>query len=154
MKRINMRTIQRDIVGAFIFSADNKLLLGKSIDGGVYPDSWIVPGGGVEPDETMADAIKREILEETGIDISGAVIEEMNGVLSGESEKVLRDTNERALVEMKFYNFKVTLLKKSTDIILAHDDDFVQSKWFTANELKKIKLSPPTMASLKKLGLI
>ncbi len=149
-----MRTIQRDIVGAFIFSADNKLLLGKSIDGGVYPDSWIVPGGGVEPGETRADAIKREVLEETGIDISDAVVEEMKDTLHGESEKVLRDTNEKVLVEMKFYNFKVSLAKNSTDIILAHDDDFVQSRWFSSSELKKIKLSPPTMASLKKLGLI
>lgn len=67
-----MRTIQRDIVGAFIFSSDNKLLLGKSIKGGVYPDYWIVPGGGMEPDETKVEAVKRETLEETGIDISEA----------------------------------------------------------------------------------
>ena len=55
--------------GAFLFSKDNKLLLGRSIRGGVYPDCWIVPGGGVEPDETNLDTLKRETKEETGIDI-------------------------------------------------------------------------------------
>lgn len=29
-------------------------------------DCWITPGGHIEPDETPADAAKREVLEETG----------------------------------------------------------------------------------------
>ena len=33
---------------------------------------WEVPGGGVVAGESSADAVKREILEETGIDVTGA----------------------------------------------------------------------------------
>ena len=33
---------------------------------------WEVPGGGVRAGEDGADAVKREILEETGIDVTGA----------------------------------------------------------------------------------
>jgi 8-oxo-dGTP pyrophosphatase MutT (NUDIX family) len=149
-----MRTIQRDIVGAFLFSADNKLLLGESIKGGVYPDCWIVPGGGVEPDETKIEALMRETKEETGIDISDANIEEIEGALSGKSEKVLRDTGEKVLVEMKFYNYRVNLTEQSDVIKLLHEDDFIEACWFSVDELNSTKLSPPTVTTLQKMKLI
>lgn len=149
-----MRTIQRDIVGAFIFSADNKLLLGKSIKGGVYPDAWIVPGGGVEPDESKIDAIRRETLEETGLDITNAHIEVIDGALTGQSEKTLRDTGETVIVDMKFYNYKVTLSETSDSIQLLHEDDFIQARWFGIDELESLTMSPPTVITLKKMNLI
>src|SRR5262249_6197136 len=104
-----MRVIERDIVGAFIFSTDKKLLLGKSYDGGVYKDAWIIPGGGVNPGETKLEALKREVLEETGIDLGDAKINEMNIELNGESNKTLRDTGETVHVLMTFFNFIVHL---------------------------------------------
>ena len=149
-----MRTIQRDIVGAFIFSNDSKLLLGKSIKGGVYPDCWIVPGGGVDPGETKIEAIKRETLEETGINISKADIEKIDGALSGQSEKVLRETGEKVLVEMKFYNYKITLTEIADSGTLLHEDDFIEAEWFKIDELKSLNLSPPTATTLQKLGYL
>lgn len=32
-----------------------------------YPEFWIVPGGGVEPNETDAETAIREVLEEAGV---------------------------------------------------------------------------------------
>jgi diphosphoinositol-polyphosphate diphosphatase len=32
-----------------------------------YPERWIVPGGGVEQDETNAETAERELLEEAGV---------------------------------------------------------------------------------------
>ena len=69
-----MRTIHRDIVGGFIFSKDNKLLLGKNRKGGVYEGSFVVPGGGIEEGETKEIALQREMKEETGIDTNNASI--------------------------------------------------------------------------------
>lgn len=149
-----MRTIQRDIVGAFLFSRDYKLLLGKSIKGGVYPDCWIVPGGGVEADETNEEAVIRETLEETGIDITSAKIEQIAGALNGQSEKTLRETGEKVLVEMKFYNFKATLDGKADDISISNEDDFIEARWFSVEELKSLKLSPPTITTLQKIGCL
>lgn len=146
-----MRIVYRDIVGAFIFSADNKLLLGK---GGVYANAWIVPGGGIEEGETKYDAINREIAEETGIDISKGLAEEVSGAITGESEKTLRDTGEQVLVKMTFYNFTVKLPLSADKIALRTDDDFKEARWVPVAELPKLSLSAPSVTTLKKLGYL
>lgn len=146
-----MRTIQRDIVGAFIFSSDKKLLLGK---GGVYKDCWLVPGGGIEPGETNEEAVIREVLEETGIDISQFKLQQMIGALSGESEKILRDTQEKVLVTMNFINYLVDIPMPADQIRLVTVDDFLEPRWFRSDELYHVELSPPTKTSLYKIGFI
>src|SRR3990167_1019390 len=136
-----MRTIQRDIVGAFIFSQDNKALLGKTA---AYEGLWVVPGGGIEEDETKLQALIRETLEETGIHIGKAKITPFEEVHAGESEKILRGTGERVLVKMNFYDFKILLAKSADEIKLKTEDDFTEATWFSKEELQKLKLSPPT----------
>lgn len=79
---------------------------------------------------------------------------QIEGALSGQSEKVLRETNEKVLVEMKFYNFKVTLTELADSVTLIHEDDFIEAKWYTIDELKNLKLSPPTITTLQKLGCL
>lgn len=149
-----MRTIKRDIVGAFIISADGKLLMGKSLNGGMYAGHWIVPGGGVEPGETKLEALKREMLEEIGVDISGAETRRMDFVFPGTAEKVLRGSGERVLADMTFYNFTVQLNQPAANIQLKTEDDFVDPQWFPFKDLKNLPMSPPSRITLKKLGYL
>ena len=151
---MSLRTIKRDIVGAFIFSSDGKLLLGKNIKGGVYSGCWVIPGGGIETGETKVDALKREVKEEVGIEIANAEIEQIDGILKGQSEKVLRETGEKVLVDMDFYNFKVILQENADMVQFVHEDDFTDARWFDVEELGSLKLSPPTITTLQKIGLL
>lgn len=59
---------------------DNKVLLGHRVTngmdtGGIYePDSWCLPGGKQEYDETIFEGAKREVKEETNLDIDDLVV--------------------------------------------------------------------------------
>lgn len=149
-----MRTIERDIVGAFIFSSEDKVLLGHNKKGGVYQDQLVVPGGGIENNESHVDALKREVLEETGIDITNATITAIEGVSIGESEKTLKDTGEHVLVKMHFYDFKVQLTNTSGQIKLKFEDDYAEAEWYTPSELISTTIGPATKSTLQKLNFI
>jgi len=51
-------------VGALIVNPEGKLLLIRSHK---WHDRWVIPGGHVELGETLEGALRREILEETGL---------------------------------------------------------------------------------------
>lgn len=148
-----MRTIRRDIVGAYLFSSDNYLLLGKS-NRGTYEGMWIIPGGGVETDESYEQALIREVFEETGLDISNEKIEKMNISLSGQSKKILKDTGEEVLGIYDFFNYTVRLKKKSKDIVVTAGDDYTEPKWHKIEDLHKLELPEPSITSLKHMGIL
>lgn len=148
-----MRTIYRDIVGGFIFSADDKVLLGKNRKGGVYEGSYVVPGGGVDDGETKEQALVREMREETGIDITRGLVVEIHAS-SGEHEKTLRDTGERVFVKMNFYDYRIILPENADKITVIAEDDWMSPRWFTANELAKESIAPPTSRTLQKIGFL
>lgn len=149
-----MRIVERDIVGAFILSSDDKILLGHNKKGGVYQDQLIVPGGGIESGESRLDALGREVMEETGINIAGAVVEEIEGHSTGESEKTLRDTGERVLMKMSFYDFKVMLPLLANEVVLKFEDDYSYAEWFSSEELDGRPIGPATKATLEKIKFI
>lgn len=148
-----MRTITRDIVGAFFFSKDSKVLLGKNQKGGVYGGSYVVPAGGIEDGETKEKALRREMLEETGIDVRMGEIAQIN-VSSGAHEKTLRGSGERVFVEMTFYDYRVQLAEDAENIIVTAEDDWAEPRWFTAEELVGQSISAPTKKTLTNIGFL
>ena len=51
------------VVYALIQNQERKVLLVNNTDGG----GWSLPGGKVEKGETLVEALKREVMEETGL---------------------------------------------------------------------------------------
>jgi len=149
-----MRTIKRDIAGAVLFSNNKHVLIGKNVKGGVYEDLWVIPGGGIDEGESKEEAAKREILEEVGIDISDAKIEPIELIQTGTTEKTLRDTGERVLVDMTFYNFKVTIDLPAKNIPIRLEDDFGHAEWVPIHKLAEKAYSPSVENLFRSLGLI
>lgn len=148
-----MRTIQRNIAGGVLVSKDGKIFLAQHKVGGVYQNCWLIPGGGVEEGETTEQALVREMMEETGIDISNCTIESV-GTDRGTAEKTLKTTGEHVLVDAFFNDFRVQLPYNAADIPPVPDNEFSESGWFTTEEIAHFKLSPPTETLFRKLGYI
>jgi ADP-ribose pyrophosphatase YjhB (NUDIX family) len=111
-------------VGAVIKDAAGRLLLIKR---GHEPGTglWTLPGGRIEPGETDQEAVAREILEETGLEVAC-------GRLAGEAELPGPDGS---VIYVRDYLAVVTGGK------LAADDDAADAAWVTAAELAGLPLT-------------
>jgi 8-oxo-dGTP diphosphatase len=69
-------------VGAVVVSAGHLLLVRRGRPPGA--GAWSVPGGRVETGETLSAAVRREVLEETGVDVEP-------GPLVGWAERINAD---------------------------------------------------------------
>jgi len=73
----------RPSVSAVIFDRRGRLLLQQRSDGG----QWGLPGGSVEIGESVRDAVRREVQEETGLLVS---VRRLVGVYSEPARQVVR----------------------------------------------------------------
>ena len=149
-----MREINRNIVSGVIVSKDNKILMGRGRDGSVYNDCWLIPGGGVDEGETKLQTLVREIKEEAGLDVSEYEPELVEDAATGESDKTLRDTEERVLVHMQFFTYRINIPELAENIKTQAGDDLIELSWVPIDNLNVYKLSPPSEKLFKKLGYI
>jgi 8-oxo-dGTP diphosphatase len=61
-----------DVAAGLIIRADGKLLLGQRPEGKPWSGWWELPGGKLEPGETVLQALARELDEELGIQVTQA----------------------------------------------------------------------------------
>ena len=115
-------------VAAVVFNPQNRLLLvrrGKEPGKG----SWGIPGGAVELGEKLKDAVKRELLEETGI-----VVDPIQVITI--VERVLRDPAGR----VQFHYIIVEYLCRSSDKTPRASDDVDRAIWAGLDEAKDYPL--------------
>ncbi len=107
-------------VSAIIFNPEGKILLCKSHKWG---NKYVIPGGHIELGEKMEEALKREILEETGLNIYDIR-------LIGLKESIYSDTFH----EKKHFIFIDYLCKTdSSDVLL--NDEAETYEWVDINEI-------------------
>ena len=76
-----MEDKKRDVVEAIIYNEKEEVLMNKkTMDYKLYPGAWCFFGGEIEKGENPNETLKREILEELGLEIGeediGLVFEE------------------------------------------------------------------------------
>ncbi|GAA3442117.1 hypothetical protein Pve01_61870 [Planomonospora venezuelensis] len=99
---------------------------------------WSVPGGRVEPGESDAEAVAREVLEETGLTVA---VGSLAGVVD-------RPGPGGAVYEIRDY------LAEVTGGALAAGDDAADARWFDPGELPRLPLSPGLLDALAGWALI
>ncbi len=114
---------------------NEKLLLVEVLSPVTNKWTWIAPGGGVEFGESLEEAVKREFLEETGLNISVQDQVYTNQII------------EPPIHAVEFY-FLVKQeggkLSLGTDPELKKEDQILRDiGFFTREEIQKITVSPP-----------
>ena len=126
-------------------SAGRVLLCRMPQGRGVFPGLWSLPGGGVEPGESLVGALAREVREELGVGLLTATPRLFKDLLH---EKTAA-SGARTPVYMVFQVFECTL--SSTDVTLS--DEFTDAIWATPSDLAGLQMSEVTRATLASVGI-
>ena len=128
-------------VGGVVIHKDRVLLVrrGKPPAEG----QWAIPGGSVELGESMARAVERELLEETGVRV-------LAGDVCCVFEAVRRDTDDR----VRFHYVIVDLLAEYVSGTPAPGSDALAAAWKSAVELAEMTVNANTLELLRKLAFL
>ena len=99
---------------AIIFNEEGKFLLTQRADNG----RWCLPGGGLEPGESVAEACQREVFEETGLEVR---VKRLVGVYSYPDQLVIYNDGNKAFFVVVHFEVEVTggelgLSNETTDV--------------------------------------
>jgi 8-oxo-dGTP diphosphatase len=121
-------------VGAIVVHDDALLMVlrGREPNKGL----WTVPGGRVEAGEYLADALKREVREETGIEIE-----------VGELLGVLERRGDEHFVILDF------LAQPLDDTAPRASDDAAEARWVPLREVAKLDCTPRFVETLRGWGI-
>ena len=102
------------------------LITRRAMDKAWAPGWWEIPGGGVKAGETSFEAVCREVLEETGVDVSKA---------EGGYRFCYHRENKGQNYIVDIYRFEMNITDK--DVRLQTDED-IDGKFATLDEIKAI----------------
>ena len=124
-------------VGIALLNHENKVFVGKRIDNPA--NSWQMPQGGVDKNEDLLQAAKRELKEETNIKTT-AVIKELNEWLTYDlPENLLGKLWEGKYRGQKQKWFIMKFLGKNEEInVKTKHPEFLDWKWIKSIELTKV----------------
>ncbi|MDD5145741.1 MAG: NUDIX domain-containing protein [Candidatus Pacebacteria bacterium] len=126
-------------VNAVIINNQNRVLvLKRSPQAGSFPNLWNFPGGKVENNETLQDAVIRETKEEANLEVKPE-----NNYFSIYYYPDGREKNAKIAV----YAFKVKLISG----IIRLDEEHNEFKWISRNSWTNLDYTKSCKATLKEL---
>ena len=122
-------------VTAAIIRKNGRILIARRGPASFMSGKWEFPGGKVEEGESLEDCLKREILEELGIDI----------LVGKPFHAVLYDYPEKGTVRL--HSFLCSLSGGEPKAGHSHSNFM----WVTASELKEYDFAPADISIVEKL---
>jgi 8-oxo-dGTP diphosphatase len=115
-------------VGAVIVDGDRVVLVKRAHE--PLKGEWSLPGGTVEVGETLADAVVREVREETGLDVRvGPLIEVF--------DRIHRGSDQGIEYHFVLLDYKCTVVSG----VLTHGSDASAACWVLTTDLARYGLS-------------
>lgn len=135
-----MKKVVQKIILAGMVIKDNKILIiQRNANEEAYPNLWELPSGKREPFETSEDAVKREVKEETGLNVEPVM------PVSVFEFKVEKPDEIRDATQINF------LVKPAGDTQVVLSSEHQNFAWIAENELANYKLSKETQDTIKKV---
>ncbi len=133
----NEKQNPRVVVGVIIYNDSGQIFLARSHK---WQDKWIVPGGHLDWGETLEECAKREVKEETNLDVDNIqLIDVQESIFSEEFHKKKH---------MVFLDFAAKA--KNGEVML--NDELQEYKWFNAQEALDIDLNASTREFIEKFN--
>jgi ADP-ribose pyrophosphatase YjhB (NUDIX family) len=124
--------------GAVILDDEGRLLLVRR-GHAPYAGSWSLPSGRAEPGESARQAARREVIEETGLDVD---VGELLGVVFRE--------DAAAGLRYEIHDFAARVVAGTAHAA----DDADELGWFTPQELIALPTSPGLLSALRDFGVL
>jgi mutator protein MutT len=126
---------------AAIILRDREILLVKR---GAEPGlgKWSVPGGSIEIGETLEEALKREVLEETGLEI-------VVGKLAGVCDLIVKREGE---IRFHYILIDYFAAVESGEPVAA--TDVSECRWVSLDEISRYDVTTSLLDRLREHGLI
>ncbi len=128
-------------VGAVIFDGSRVLLIQRGQE--PLKGWWTLPGGLVETGERLDQALRREVLEETGL-----VVEPLT--VAAIFERIMPDEDGRT----EYHYVIIDYLCRPAGGALAYGSDVADARWVEREELHTLRIAPGTPPVIEKaLGI-
>jgi 8-oxo-dGTP diphosphatase len=123
-------------VGAVIVDRDRVLLVRRAQE--PLKGEWSLPGGVVELGESLEQALSREVLEETGLQIEVVkVVETLSSIV-------------RAVGQVRYHYVIIDFLCKLTAGTLVCSSDASEARWVSRERLAEFNLTPAAIRVIEK----
>ena len=116
-------------VAAIVFDPERRMLLVQQAEDGL----WVAPGGGIDPGETPADAVVREMYEETGLLVEPV---DLIGVYSGPDCLVTYANGHQVIYVMSLFECRVVGGEVRPD-----GYETAAIRYFAEDELRSVSLT-------------